>query len=289
SGERLTTLDDVERVLDAEDLLITDSPDGPGSRVLGLAGVMGGALSEVGASTTDVLIEAAHFDPVTVARTARRHKLPSEAARRFERGVDPQLPRVAVRRVVDLLLAHGGGTADEAITDVDRTGTPAPVEPALDLPARLVGVDYSSEQVRATLEMIGCTLGETRTVGGRHAVETVEVTPPSWRPDLRVPVDLVEEVARLRGYDEIPSVLPTAPAGRGLTVSQQARRAVADALAAAGLVETLSYPFVGAHQHDELTLPDDDPRRRAVRLVNPLSDEQPELRTNLLVTLLATA
>ncbi len=290
-GEQLTTLDDVERRLDPEDLLITDSPDGPGSRVLGLAGVMGGAESEVGPATTDLLIEAAHFDPVTVARTARRHKVPSEAAKRFERGVDPRLPRVAVRRVVELLLTHGGGTADDALTDVGRPADPPTVELALDLPGRLVGVDYTETQVRETLEQIGCTLAETRTEAsrGRHAVGTVAVTPPSWRPDLQVPVDLVEEVARLRGYDEIPSVLPTAPAGRGLTTAQRARRAVADALAAAGLVETLSYPFVGPHQHDELTLPDDDPRRRAVRLVNPLSDEQPEMRTNLLVTLLATA
>ncbi|MDR0594383.1 MAG: phenylalanine--tRNA ligase subunit beta, partial [Bifidobacteriaceae bacterium] len=118
-GERLVTLDGVDRALDPEDLLITDSPGGrPASRVLGLAGVMGGASSEVGPETRDLLIEAAHFDPVTVARTSRRHKLGSEAAKRFERGVDPQLPPRAVQRVIDLLVKYGGGEADAGGTDV---------------------------------------------------------------------------------------------------------------------------------------------------------------------------
>ncbi|WP_188037680.1 phenylalanine--tRNA ligase subunit beta, partial [Actinotalea sp. JY-7885] len=281
-GERLTTLDGVDRALDAEDLLITDSPDGArASRVLGLAGVMGGAESEVGPATTDLLLEAAHFDPVSVARTARRHRLPSEASRRFERGVDPQLPLVAVRRAAALLVEHGGGRVD-GLSDLDRTTAPRAVEVDLDLPARVVGVPYTHEEVRSTLEAIGCTVEPVGEGGAR-------VTPPTWRPDLTTGVDLVEEVARIRGYDAIPSVLPHAPSGRGLTQEQQLRRAVARALAAAGFVETLSYPFVGAHQHDELALPADDERRRGLRLVNPLSDEQPELRTSLLVTLLDTA
>ncbi|WP_449385335.1 phenylalanine--tRNA ligase subunit beta [Cellulomonas soli] len=283
SGERLTTLDGVERVLDAQDLLITDSPSGSrGSRVLGLAGVMGGADSEVGPGTSDLLIEAAHFDPVTVARTARRHKLPSEAAKRFERGVDPQLPRVAVARVAALLVEHGGGVVDDALTDVDRTAAPTVVRLPLDLPARLVGVGYTGAQVRETLEQIGCSVE-----GADEGV--VDVRIPPWRPDLAVPVDLVEEVARLRGYDAIPSVLPVAPAGRGLTEAQRARRSVARALAEAGLVEVLSYPFVGADQLDVLAVPADDERRRAVRLANPLSAEQPLMRTDLLVTVLDTA
>lgn len=283
AGERLTTLDDVDRALDPEDLLITDSPDGDrGGRVLGLAGVMGGAQSEVGPATTDLLLEAAHFDPVSIARTARRHRLPSEASRRFERGVDPQLPLVAVHRAAALLVEHGGGRV-EGLTDVDRTLAPAPVDLDLDHPARLVGVPYTREEVRTTLEAIGCRV-EVVADGDRALV-----TPPTWRPDLLVDVDLVEEVARVRGYDAIPSVVPPAPVGRGLTVDQRVRRAVARALVGAGFVETLSYPFIGAHQLDELALPADDARRRTVRLVNPLSDEQPELRTTLLVTLLDTA
>ena len=287
AGERLTTLDGVVRRLHAEDLLITDSPDGArGSRLLGLAGVMGGADSEVTEATTDLLVEAAHFDPVTVARTARRHRLPSEAARRFERGVDPALPLVAVRRAVALLLEHGGGSADETVTDVGEPAAPPVVRLPLDLPSRLVGVPYTPQEVVGTLEEIGCAVGAPEDADG---VATVAVTPPTWRPDLTGPVDLVEEVARVRGYDAIPSVLPAAPGGLGLTEPQRVRRAVARALAAAGLVEVLSYPFVGEHQLDELALPADDARRRAVRLLNPLSEEQPLLRTNLLVTLLDTA
>ncbi|MGN0110071.1 MAG: phenylalanine--tRNA ligase subunit beta, partial [Cellulosimicrobium funkei] len=158
-GERLTTLDDVDRALDPEDLLITDSPDGArGARVLGLAGVMGGASSEVGPETTAVLVEAAHFDPVTVARTSRRHKLSSEAAKRFERGVDPLLPAVAAQRVVDLLVELGGGTADPAVSGLDRVTAPAPIHLPVGEAERLVGVPYTLEQVVGTLGAIGCAV-----------------------------------------------------------------------------------------------------------------------------------
>ncbi|MFF1528765.1 phenylalanine--tRNA ligase subunit beta [Cellulomonas sp. NPDC058312] len=284
AGERLTTLDGVDRALDAEDLLITDGPDA--ARVIGLAGVMGGADTEVSATTTDVLVEAAHFDPVTVARTARRHKLPSEAAKRFERGVDPQLPRVAVARVVELLVEHGGGTPDPVLTDVDAT-TPAPVlRLPLALPSRLIGLDLDAATVTGYLRAIGCTVGE---VAGTGEDAVVAVTVPTWRPDLAAPVDLVEEVARLHGYDAIPSVAPRSPVGLGLTPAQRRRRRVADALAGSGWVETLSYPFVGTAQLDALALPADDARRTMLRLANPMSAEQPYLRTSLLVTLLETA
>ncbi len=284
-GERLTTLDDVDRALDPEDLLITDSPEGGrGSRVLGLAGVMGGESSEVSATTTDVLVEAAHFDPISVARTARRHKLPSEAAKRFERGVDPRLPAVAAQRVVDLLVELGGGKADPAVSDLDTTTPPAPIAFDVTLPARLAGVAYTREQVVGTLEQIGCTVDAP--VGGST---DVVVTPPTWRPDLTEPAALVEEVVRITGYDQVPSVLPAAPGGRGLTPEQRTRRSVARALAEAGFVEVLSYPFVGTADLDALGLPEDDARRVAVRLANPLADDRPLLRTNLLVTLLETA
>ena len=281
AGELTTTLDGVERTLDAQDLLVTDSTGGRAARVLGIAGVMGGADSEVGDGTTDLLLEAAHFDPVTVARSSRRHRLTSEASKRFERGVDPRLGRVAVARAVALLVEHGGGTADDALTDVDVTTPALPVafDPAQ--AARLVGVPYTDDEVRATLEQVGCVVDADRVPW--------QVTAPSWRPDLVAGVDLVEEVARLRGYDAIPSIVPAAPTGSGLTRGQRQRRALADALAAAGLVEVLSYPFVGADQLAALGLPEDDPRRHAVRLVNPLADAQPFLRTDLLVTLLDTA
>ncbi|MEV8179824.1 phenylalanine--tRNA ligase subunit beta [Cellulosimicrobium funkei] len=284
-GERLTTLDDVDRALDPEDLLITDSPDGArGARVLGLAGVMGGASSEVGPETTAVLVEAAHFDPVTVARTSRRHKLSSEAAKRFERGVDPLLPAVAAQRVVDLLVELGGGTADPAVSDLDRVTAPAPIHLPVGEAERLVGVPYTLEQVVGTLGAIGCTVD----ADDAAATGVVVVTPPSWRPDLTEPAELVEEVARLVGYDEIPSVLPAAPGGRGLTREQRVRRSVARALAEHGFVETLSYPFVGEGELDALRIPADDERRRALRLLNPLADDRPLMRTDVLSTLLET-
>lgn len=282
AGERLTTLDDVDRALDAEDLLITDSPAGArGSRILGLAGVMGGASSEVSDTTTAVLIEAAHFDPVTVARSARRHRLPSEAAKRFERGVDPALAMVAATRVADLLVEYGGGVCEDAVGGFDDR-TPVPdVALDLDLPARLVGVAYTDEQVIEVLESIGCVVvaGEGR---------SVRVTAPTWRPDLTGPADLVEEVARVVGYDQIPSILPPAPAGTGLTFAQRTRRSVARALAEAGFVEALSYPFVGDGDHDALRLPADDVRRRGVRLANPLAEDRPLMRTAVLTTLVET-
>ncbi|QOR72189.1 phenylalanine--tRNA ligase subunit beta [Ruania alkalisoli] len=302
AGEKLTTLDDATRTLDAGDLLITDSPEGNGSRILGLAGVMGGADTEVSASTTDVLIEAAHFDPITVARTARRHKLPSEAAKRFERGVDPALPAVAAQRVVDLLIELAGGTADAAVTDLDRTTAPGPIALDASLPGRTAGVDYTSEAVAETLRSLGAEvvtedseqIGEQTSeaeASGRRArrAPRLKVTPPSWRSDLRVPADLTEEVIRLQGYDQVPSVLPSAPAGRGLTLRQRSRRRVADLLADVGLVQVLTYPFVAPGRRDELGLPAGDPRRRSVRLANPLSEAQPLLRTSVLETLVDAA
>ncbi|AKU16673.1 phenylalanine--tRNA ligase subunit beta [Luteipulveratus mongoliensis] len=276
SGEQLTTLDGVERKLYAEDLLITDS----GDQVLGIAGVMGGQTSEVSESTTDVLIEAAHFDPISVARSSRRHRLTSEASKRFERGVDPDVAAAAAQLAVDLLVEHGGGTVDEGVSDVDERAERQSLRMPVELPTRLVGVDYSSADVIGVLREIGCDVIELG--------DELQVTPPSWRPDLRNGPDLVEEVARLKGYDQIPSVLPTPPGGRGLTHSQKVRRIVANALAAQGLSEVLTYPFVSDAIFDQLAYQPGDPRRTAVRLVNPLSDEQPLMRTSVLSTLLDT-
>jgi phenylalanyl-tRNA synthetase beta chain len=279
AGERLTTLDDVDRVLDPEDLLITDAG---GDRVLALAGVMGGASSEVSSTTVDLLIESAHFDPVSVARTARRHRLSTEASRRFERGVDSDLAARAADLAVRLLVEYGGGEPGE-VTDADARSPIPGIRMPVDLPARTIGVPYTVEQVTGTLRMIGC-----RVTSGDDSGD-LWVEPPSWRPDLRIGQDLVEEVARLRGYDEIPSRIPVAPAGRGLSTEQRARRSVARALASHGLVEVLSYPFVSPQVHDQFGLDPQDPRRNALRLANPISEEQPEMRTSLLPPLLETA
>ena len=273
-GERLTTLDDVERALDPGDLLITDSG---GERAVAIAGVMGGAETEVGSTTRDVLIEAAHFEPVTIARSARRHKLPSEASRRFERGVDPALAAAAAQLAVDLLVEHGGGVVDAEVTDVGTPADPAPVTMHVDLPSRLVGIVYLDSEVVSVLEAIGCAVSRDGDV--------LTVVPPTWRPDLRTGEDLVEEVARIHGYDRIPSVVPTPPGGAGLTHAQRVRRLVADVLAGQGLAEIWSAPFVGAERYAALGLDVDAEVARTVRLANPLSDEQPLMRTRLLATM----
>uniref|UniRef100_UPI00157E0E3D phenylalanine--tRNA ligase subunit beta n=1 Tax=Micromonospora maritima TaxID=986711 RepID=UPI00157E0E3D len=291
AGEKLTTLDGVNRTLSAEDLVICDDT-GP----ISLAAVMGGETSEVLASTTNVLFEAAHWDPATVGRTARRHKLFSEAAKRWERGVDPTLPLVALDKAVRLLTDLAGGAAGAEVLDLDHVRPRTPVTLPVDLPSRRIGVTYPPDRVVELLEQVGCVvtrggdrLGEDPGAAGVAASgvgEVLTVMPPSWRPDLTDPADLVEEVVRLDGYDRVPSVLPTAPAGRGLTAQQQRRRAVARSLAERGWVEVLAQPFVAPELADQLGLPADDPRRPAVRLANPLSEEEPLLRTMLLGPLL---
>ncbi|WP_062294457.1 phenylalanine--tRNA ligase subunit beta [Demequina phytophila] len=276
-AEQIVTLDDATRVLDGEDLLITDSAGGRGARAIGIAGVMGGALTEVSASTTDVLLEAAHFDPITIARTARRHKLGSEASRRFERAVDTALPPVAVQRAANLLVEHGGGVIEEIYTDVDDVAPVQAIEMDRDYPSRIVGVEYSVEEVTDSLEQVGCTV--------ERDGEVLIVTPPTWRADLEGPINLVEEVARLRGFENLPSVLPVAPPGRGYTHSQIVRKSVARSLAEAGLTQVLTYPFISESRLDDCLLPSDDVRRDVIRLANPLSAEQPLLRTALVETL----
>ena len=275
AGERLTTLDGQNRALLPEDLLITEG----GERVLAIAGVMGGEDSEVTDATTDVLIEAAHFDPVSIARSARRHKLPSEASKRFERGVDPQVAAAAAELAVQLLVEHGGGVADEGVTDVGTPVPPVVIDLDPTLPTRLVGVDYTRDQVVGVLREIGCE------VDAAADSDALRVTVPSWRPDLRNGPDLVEEVARIRGYDQIPSIVPTPPGGRGLTHGQSVRRIIANVLAAQGLSEVWSAPFVSDARHAELGYPVDAARARTVKLANPLSDEAPLMRISILSTL----
>ena len=281
AGESLVTLDEEKRELDPQDLLITDSPQGEGSRIIGIAGVMGGAYSEVEEGTTDILFEAAHFDAVSIARSARRHKLHSEASKRFERGVDPALPEVAAQRAVELLVQYGGGSIDAGVTDVDERETPTVISLPVGEAQRLTGVAHSPERIAELLTTVGC-----RVEGPVDGAFTV--TAPSWRPDLTLPADLVEEVARLDGYDNIPVVLPTAPAGHSLTTGQKARRLAAATLADGGLVEVESYPFV-SDTWDRQGIPAADPRREALRLRNPMADDAPWLRTSVLDTLLDVA
>ncbi|MBZ4488641.1 phenylalanine--tRNA ligase subunit beta [Microbacterium sp. cx-55] len=275
AGEKLETLDGQARTLHPEDLLITDE-SGP----IGLAGVMGGGRTEMTSTTTNVLVEAAIFDTVSIARTARRHKLPSEASRRFERGVDPAIPYVAAQRVVELMVKYAGGTTDELGGSLGAAWErEAIVLPREFVPA-LIGVDYTPEQIVGALELIGATVHDT---DGEWFVDA-----PSWRPDLTDKWTLAEEVARIEGYDRIPSVLPIAPSGRGWTAAQQGRRRVSNALAAAGFVETPSFPFTTAEQND-LHSSANGSHLPSIKLANPLDGQAPFLRRSLVPGLLQVA
>jgi len=279
-GEKLTTLDGVCRELDPDDMVICDA-SGPVS----LAAVMGGESTEVGAATTSLLLEAANWDPASVARSARRHKVPSEAARRFERGVDPALPPVAVEFAATLLSRYGGGRIAPGRTDAGTPPGPVPVVMPIELPDRVAGRAYERGATVRRLSQIGCTV-QVHGAEGTEGATTVTVVPPSWRPDLVQPADLVEEVLRLEGYDTIPAEFPPVPPGRGLTAAQRRRRAVSRTLAGAGYVEVLPSPFVSATTWDAFGLPDDDPRRHTVTLLNPLESDRDQLATTLLPGLL---
>lgn len=267
-GEHLVTLDGVDRTLDCADLVIADNR-GP----IGLAGVMGGQDTELRDTTTRIVIEAAHFDPVTIARASRRHKLGSEASRRFERWVDPGAAYSAARRVADLLTSLGGGEV-VAETVVGAVAS-MPIQ-RIDgsLPERVLGMPIPVEQVVAVLTASG--------VGVVQEGQQLKLQPPTWRHDLVAPYDYVEEVGIKVGYDRLPSAVPSAPIGRGLTRGQSARRALTRALTASGFVEVLTFPWASPAELDALGLEEDDPRRASVRLANPLADTSPLLRTTLL-------
>lgn len=275
-GESLTTLDGVDRTLDAEDVVIVDA-DGP----VGLAGVMGGEATEIREATTDLYVECAVWDPVRVLRTGRRHHLHTEARSRYERTVATETLPGGASRVAELVTAWAGGTV---VGGVDLQPIPD-VAPQIRLrPARvrsLLGIEVSADEQAALLVRLGATV--TGTGEGERTV-----TPPAYRPDLRIEADLTEEVARLYGYANfVPTVPSTGQSGRR-SPEDEAARAVRRALAGAGWTEALLYPFIADDDLAGLGLPAEDPRRRTIKLVNPLSKEESVLRTTLLPGLLGT-
>jgi phenylalanyl-tRNA synthetase beta chain len=316
-GETLTTLDHVTRTLDEADILITDD-SGP----ISLAGTMGGLATEIDDDSTDIVIEGAHFSDTGTAKMARRHRLHSEASYRFERGTDRELPLRATARAAALLASLGGATVVPGVTHAQVPVTPVTIQLAADYPDRVAGVVYGMDTVVARLQEVGCEVRSTpssqpptiapwradkaptaapgRTdrapaapVGQEHGKHdrqqmTLLVTPPSWRPDLTDAADLAEEVIRLEGYSNVPVRQPRAPAGHGLTERQKSQRAIARTLGVAGFVEVHSDPFAPATEADSLMLAPEDPRRPAVKVANPLSEDQPQLRTTLLPGLFRT-
>jgi phenylalanyl-tRNA synthetase beta chain len=279
AGETLVTLDDVERKLDPDDIVIADDT-GP----ISLAGVMGGAATEVRPDSSDILLEAANWEPRAIARTVRRHKLPSEASKRFERRVDPYIAPMALERAARLLRDHAEGSIQPGRTDVGGVTPPPTVTMPIGLPDQVAGTTYPGGATVSRLQQIGCTTVEMFT--GEDGKSHVVIQPPTWRPDLTEPADLVEEVLRLEGYDTIPTKLPRASAGKGATASQLRRRAVGRALAEAGYIEVLPFPFVSPTIWDNFGLAFDDNRRRTVSLLNPLEADRSELATTLLPGLL---
>jgi len=276
-GEKLATLDGETRALAAEDLVIADA-----ERAIALAGVMGGAETEVGERTRDVFLESAWFDPTRVRRTARRLGLHTEASYRFERQVDREGVRRACDRAARLLAELAGGEVARGVLEAHG----APLEPlpvlALD-PARanrVLGTALAPDEIAALLARVDVAVEDPAATPFRCRV-------PSWRNDLRRPVDLVEEIARIHGYDRIPTALPLArlapvEEARSRTVAAAAR----DALRAAGLLECMTLPFTSPAALDGIGLAADDPRRRLLRVLNPLTEEEGALCTTLVPSIL---
>jgi len=269
-GETVRTLDGRDRALTGEDTVITS-----GEQVLALAGIMGGEDTEVRAATANVLIESAHFPPASVRRTMRRLGMSTEGGQRWARGVDPAGAEPVCDQAAALMAALAGGTV---ATGRLRAGPGVPERAAIRLDwarsAERLGAPADPEFAAAHLRGYGC---RTEVADRR----TVLAVPPSWRFDLELWADLEEEVARGWGYDQVPATLPGATGG-GLTPTQRLRRQAREVLAGMGVTEVQTYPFLSQAALGRLGLPADDPRRRTLRLANPISEEAPELRTTLL-------
>ena len=276
--DRFLTLDGVERMLTREDVVICDA-----ERPVAIAGIMGGAETEVGEETTDILLESAYFAPERILRTARRLGLRTEASVRFERGADPEAVPSAAARAAQLLAEVTGGTVAPGAIDVYPK--PIKVRPIRLRVARaneILGVTIPADEIRAGLTSLGCRVeSQTRT--------SLRVAAPTFRPDLRGEIDLVEEVARRYSYDRFPTTLPASGRAGGLTREQTLRRLARRLLLGAGLSEAHTLSMVPPRLPDRLSLPADHPWRRTLSISNPLSEEESVLRPSLVPGLLLAA
>ncbi|MEI6552804.1 MAG: phenylalanine--tRNA ligase subunit beta, partial [Actinomycetes bacterium] len=269
--QKFVTLDGQERTLNPDDLMVCDD-----EQPLALAGTMGGLSSEISETTTDIALEAVNFCPVCIAKNSRRHKLSSEASRRLERSVDPSLAELASARFVQLLTAHS--SAQHVATVVDGQAKYAPVvtiDPAY--VSKTLGFEIPAQQVAELLRVIGCDVDE----------KSFTIDPPSWRADLLTASDFTEEVARMIGYDKIPSVLPPRPLHATLTPSQKRRRAVATMLASRGLAEVQTFPFTNQATIDSMGFVGE--RASTYKVANPMSEEFPLMRVHLVPGLIEVA
>jgi phenylalanyl-tRNA synthetase beta chain len=272
-GERLATLDGVERSFNPEDLLICDV-----ERSVAVAGIMGGAGSDVSMETTDVLLEAAYFDPRSISASSRRLGLRTEASIRFERGVDPEEVEPAAARAAALIAGWAGGSVLAGAVDAGEVPARQHLTVRPSRVRHVLGLDVSPAEVREAL-------GKLRLPMAREEEDEIEVEVPGYRVDLSIEADLIEEVGRVTGYDRLPSTLPGVKMAGGLTLDQRLRRRIREVMASAGLWEIHSLSFAS---HDDLELFEDD-RRSGVRLANPISEEDGYLRTSLLPGLLRAA
>ena len=274
--ERLQTLDGVDRVLIKDDLVIADP-----KKALALAGVMGGADSEVGEGTTEVILEAAYFDPVTIARTSRRLGLRSEASARFERGTDPEALPFAAARCAHVIASTAGAPPSSQVVDEYPTSIARErVTLRPERTSKLLGFELEAPTQAKLLRSIQLVVDE------RDGLLDVEV--PGFRPDIRREVDLIEEVARLAGYERLPSTIPHGDAGE-LEAAQKADRLLRRAFASLGANEAWTTSLGNAQDLDLLELAADHPARRMVGIANPMSDLEDKMRTTLLPGLLRAA
>jgi phenylalanyl-tRNA synthetase beta chain len=281
-GDKFTTLDDQERTLMASDLVICDGV-GP----VALAGVMGGLNSEVQDDTKDILLESAYFNPVAIRRTSKRLGLHTESSHRFERGTDVDMVLLALDRAAALIAELADGSVARDVVDVyPEELNRRIVTITASRTSQILGLDVDADDIRNKLNAIGlkCDL----LVDRRDGAVSVEI--PNFRPDLEREIDLVEEVARLVGYDQIPVTMPVS----NLTCQQLPdhlflERRIRDCMAQMGYAEVINYSFFNADCLTKLRIAADDVRRQNVQVLNPLNEEQGSMRTTLVPSLLETA
>ena len=279
AGERFVTLDGKERVLDPDMLMICDA-----EKPVAIAGVMGGQNSEITEATTRVLIESAWFDPVSVRRTSKRLGLGTDASRRFERGVDPAGAVAAADRAAGLMAEVAGGRVARGALDAHpRPWTPRPIRLSVRATHRLLGTRVPKARIARLLARIDFKVEPT------PDRDVVSVTAPSYRVDVSRPEDLMEEIARLAGFDTIPVTFPALPgSARQEAPRLELRRRARTLLNGCGFTEVITYSFVHGQSCDRLRLSADDPGRRSVAVLNPLAEDQAVMRPSLLPGLLET-
>jgi len=277
-GELFTTLDMNERKLTSDMLMICD-----GEKPVAVGGVMGGLNSEIEETTTKVLIESAYFDPVSIRKTSKKLGLNTEASHRFERGVDPEGIVSALNRAARLMTEIGGGKLIAGIIDEYPEKIPVKtITLKIKETNRLLGTDLSRKEIKELLESIEFSVQKIDT-------NTLKVDPPSFRVDIERPQDLMEEVARLSGYNNIPTTFPAMPAkARKPLKLLDARSRIMHFMTGFGFSETINYSFISRLSCDRLNLPSDDYRRNTVNILNPLTEDQAVMRTSLVPGLLET-